>query len=444
MFVLLEALRELSFLYEFPANIFMTVLQETLKKFGTGDEADEANRISVLKFQLFREVAARIGRGLQVDDKIVFAILLARLYTGDKNSGLSQFETLTDMAKFVTETFGQHFPWEGRALNELSDVTESDIGPTTPLLLCSAQGHDVSGRVESMARDLHKDLSAVAMGSPEGFQTADALLAAGTKRGSWVMLKNVHLCIEWLQEVFVKRVQALGNSTHKDFRLFVTSEINPRLPTGLLRISDKIVAEAPTGAKASLFRFFSSISKDRFDKPVRNRLYLLLGWTHAVIQERLRFVPQGWTEKYEFTEADATHALDVIDSLLDDGAGRVTLDPEKLPWDAIRATLCKGIFGGRITADVDQEVLNELVDYLFSQASFNVDFKLVPSSEDGPKMPEVNTREAFLEWIDALPEYTPPEWIGLDSSAEKEREKRLVESTVEKVALIQQQCEGDD
>ena len=37
----------------------------------------------------------------------------------------------------------------------------------------------------------------------------------------------------------------------------------------------------------------------------------------------------------------------------------------------------------------------------------------------------------------------PSEWVGLDSSAEKEREKRLVESTVDKVALIQQQCEGD-
>lgn len=443
LFVLLEALRELSFLYEFPANIFMTVLQETLKRHGGGDESDEASRMNALKKELFREIAARIGRGLQVEDKIVFSLLLARLYTGDINIGSTATETLSEMTKLITDTFGSQFPWEGRALNELADVTESDIGPTVPLLLASAQGHDVSGRVEAMARELHKDLSAVAMGSPEGFETADALLTSGIKRGGWVMLKNVHLCIEWLKEVLVKRVQGIGNATHKDFRLFITSEISPRLPTGLLRISDKIVAEAPTGVKASLYRFFSSISKDRFENPVRNRLYLLLGWTHAVIQERLRFVPQGWTEKYEFTEADASHALDVIDSLLDDGKGRATLDPEKLPWDAIRATLCKGIFGGRITSDKDQEVLDELVDNLFSQKSFDVDFNLVPSSEDGPKMPEGNTRDAYREWIEALPEYTPPEWIGLDSSAEREREKRLVESTVDKVALIQKQCDSD-
>jgi len=88
--------------------------------------------------------------------------------------------------------------------------------------------------------------------------------------------------------------------------------------------------------------------------------------------------------------------------------------------------------------------LNEIVDYLFSQASFNVDFKLVPLSDNGPKMPEGNTREAYREWIEALPEYTPPEWIGLDRSAEKEREKRLVESTIEKVSLIQEHSESDN
>jgi dynein heavy chain 1 len=443
LFVLLSALRDLSFLYEFPANIFMTVLQETLKKVGSAQDADEGAQLDALKKELFHEVAARIGRGLQVEDKVVFSILLARLYSGDMSIGSSITDTMAEMTEMITNTFGPDFPWEGRALNDLIDVTQSDINPTVPLLLCSAQGHDVSGRVESMSRELHKELAAVAMGSSEGFETADSLLASATKRGGWVMLKNVHLCIDWLKEVLVKKVQALGSSTHEDFRLFITSEINPRLPTGLLRISDKIVAEAPAGVKASLYRFLSSISKDRFDKPVRNRLYLLLGWTHAVIQERLRFVPQGWTEKYEFAEADALHALDVIDSLLDDGKGRVTLDPEKLPWDAIRATLCRSIFGGRVTADADQKVLNELVDYLFSQKSFDVDFNLVPSISDGPKMPEGNTREAYREWIEALPEYTPPTWIGLDSSAEEEREKRLVAGTVERVARVQKQLAND-
>eukprot|EP00522_Entomoneis_paludosa_P000277 CAMPEP_0172474334 /NCGR_PEP_ID=MMETSP1065-20121228/69303_1 /TAXON_ID=265537 /ORGANISM="Amphiprora paludosa, Strain CCMP125" /LENGTH=4205 /DNA_ID=CAMNT_0013232513 /DNA_START=82 /DNA_END=12699 /DNA_ORIENTATION=- len=439
IFVLLEALRDLSFLYEFPAKLFTSILEFVLNKHsGTESSGDDEGTAS-LKDDLFREVSARVGRGLQEDDKKVFSILLARLKKG--KISLDGVKESADIVSLITETFGAHYPWEGRALNDLATVAEVDIGPTVPLLLCSAPGHDVSGRVEAMARELKKGLSAVAMGSSEGFATADSLLAVASKRGDWVMLKNVHLCIEWLRENLVKKLQSLGRTTHKDFRIFITSEINPRLPTALLRLSDVIVAEAPTGLKPAIVRFFSSISKDRFQSPVRNRLYLLLAWLHAVIQERLRFIPEGWTEKYEFTEADATHALDVIDSLME-GSGRDQQDPEKLPWDAIRSTLQKGVFGGRITAPVDQEVLDGFVAALFTPRSFDLEFKLV-DAPDGPALPDNTTREASLEWIDNLPEYSPPTWIGLDANAEEERDKKVVESVVEKVALLQEKCDSD-
>lgn len=359
IFILLEALRDLSFLYKFPAKKFKTILEHVLKEQSETESASEDQRIESLKEGLFREVAARISQGVQVDDNKVFAILLARLKKGDVP--VDSVNVTTDIVTLITNSFRDHFPW-GRALNDLAIVVEADIGLIIPLLLRSAPGHDVSGRVESMARELDKRLSSVAMGSSEGFTTADSLLAAATKRGDWVMLKNVHLCTEWLRENLVKKLQALNSSTHKDFRIFTTSEINPRLPTAVLRISDVIVADNPTGLKSSIVRFFSSISKDHFRFPVRNRLYLLLGWLHA--------------EKYEFTGADAAHALDVIDSLVE-GSGRDQLDPEKLPWDAIRPTLCKGVFGGRITVPEDQRVLDGFVSFLFTPRSFDVELKLV-------------------------------------------------------------------
>jgi dynein heavy chain 1 len=443
LFVLLEALREISFLYEFPAKTFMTILDFVLESNPNSDDVDEAQRIGLLKTSLFREVAARVGRGLQIDDKIVFSILLARFSKNDATLGAASVEASRELVDVITQTFGDDFPWQGRALNDLAEVTESEIGPTVPLLVCSAPGNDVSGRVESMARELKKELAAVAMGSSEGFDTATSLVSTASKRGTWVLLRNVHLCIDWLRDSLVKQLQALGPGTHKDFRIFITSEINPRLPTALLRISDIIVAESPTGIKASLSRFFSSISKERFNLTVRNRLYLLLGWTHSVIQERLRFVPDGWTEAYEWTEADATHALDVIDSLIEDSSNSTQLDPEKLPWDAIRSTLCRGVFGGRITSSADQDVLNDLVETVFSPKSFDVDFKLVPGISDGPVLPENSTLDTCLEWIASLPSYTPPTWIGLDLTAEVERQQRVADVVVTKVALIQEKCDGD-
>ena len=437
LFVLFAGMREISFLYEFTAKSFMNVLDCVLNSKVTQDVGDEESRLSTLKTSLFKEVASRIGRGLKAEDKMTFALLLAKMSTGQNVIAQNPQELSTDsITCLIDEAFGTNFPWQGRGLNNLKDVTFDDISSMVPLLLCSAPGHDVSGRVEKMAKFESKELSSVAMGSVEGYRTAENLIASASKRGTWVMLKNCHLCTDWLEGTLVKILQSLNAGTHRDFRIFITSEISPKLPTALLQISDIIVAEAPTGVKASLSRFFSSIPNDRFSNSVKNRLYLILGWIHAVIQERLRFMPNGWSEQYEFTEADAIHALDVIDSLVDDACGKKqNVDPEKLPWDAIRTTLCKGVFGGKITNDSDQDILDNLVNTTLVQDSFNVDFQLV-DVEGAPTLPEGSSKEECFEWIESLPSHNPPTWIGLDKMAESARDKMVAESVVKKYNIV--------
>jgi len=435
LFILIESMREISFLYEFSASMFMSILENAL--FTTrGDNQSDEDRINTIKLQLFTEVGARVGRALKLEDKIVFSLLLARLYTGQKYDDIVEKATsTTDLIAAISDAFGGAFPWEGRGLDSFKVISADEISESVPLMLCSAPGHDVSGRVESMARELGKELSAVAMGSVEGFDTAEKFISSASKRGTWVMLKNCHLCTEWLQEVLVKKLQSLSAS-HKQYRIFITSEINSKLPTALLRMSDKIVAEAPSGIKASISRLFSSITIDRLSNPIRNRLYLVLGWVHACVAERLNFVPIGWSEKYEFTEADAIHGLEVIDSLIEDAcSGRYQLDPEKLPWDAIRSTLCKGVFGGRITKSIDQEVLNNLVERVFVTDCFDVNFKLA-DVDGSPTLPEGSSANEIFAWVDSLPTHTPPTWIGLGSDAEEARELRTAKSVVEKVSRI--------
>jgi dynein heavy chain 1 len=437
LFVLLESLREISFLYEFTAKMFMAVLEHCLENKSGSPDMDETRRIDLLRKALFGEIAARVSRGLQYNDKIAFGLYLCRLATDDNTMGAQQVDSAELLIEVIVKTFGEEFAWQGRGLNDLAEVTEFELGPTVPLLLCQAPGHDVSGRVEAMARERGKDLQAVAMGSSEGYETAESMIAMGCKQGKWVMLKNVHLCVDWLREVLVKKLQALSPLTsHKDFRIFITSEINPRLPTALMRLSDTIVAEAPSGIRATLSRFLRSIAPKRFDSPIRNRLYLVLGWTHAVLQERLRFVPEGWTEAYEWTEADASHALDAIDALLPNNI----LNPDGLPWDAIRATLSQGVFGGRIVAARDQQVLDDLISHLFVSESFNVGFELV----QGVTLPETTSRQVCLEWIDSLPSYSPPNWLGLDSRAEVERERRRASDIVAKVAVLETKFARED
>ena len=49
----------------------------------------------------------------------------------------------------------------------------------------------------------------------------------------------------------------------------------------------------------------------------RARLYFLLAWLHAIVQERMRYTPLGWSKKYEFTESDLKVACDTMDVWID-------------------------------------------------------------------------------------------------------------------------------
>src|SRR4051812_16192691 len=96
---------------------------------------------------------------------------------------------------------------------------------------------------------------------------------------------------------------------------------------------------------------FASIPASRINKAPaeRARLYFLLAWLHAMVLERLRYAPVGWSKPFEFSESDSACAMDVIDEWMDRTAqGRVNIHPSKIPWDALQTTLEQVIYGGRI------------------------------------------------------------------------------------------------
>jgi dynein heavy chain 1 len=83
-----------------------------------------------------------------------------------------------------------------------------------------------------LAAELNKQISSIAIGSAEGFNQADRAINMACKTGKWVMLKNVHLAPQWLVQL-EKKMHSL--SPHPGFRLFLTMEINPKVPVNLLR-----------------------------------------------------------------------------------------------------------------------------------------------------------------------------------------------------------------
>jgi dynein heavy chain 1 len=137
---------------------------------------------------------------------------------------------------------------------DLAEFAEPKISSKNPIMLVSSPGFDASYKVELLAKQRNKKLSAIAMGSPEAFNLVDEAIRKSSKSGQWVLLKNVHLVPAWL----VTLEKKIYNMTlDKEFRLFMTMENNPRVPSTLFTASHVLVFEPPAGIKAALVRAYA-------------------------------------------------------------------------------------------------------------------------------------------------------------------------------------------
>ncbi|XP_056446392.1 cytoplasmic dynein 1 heavy chain 1 [Gadus chalcogrammus] len=343
----------------------------------------------------------------------VHQLLLIQAFRPDRLLAMSHI--------FVCKVLGETFMNIIEQPLDLGNIVDMEVKPNTPVLMCSVPGYDASGLVRDLATEENKHITSISIGSAEGFNKADRDINTAVKSGRWVMLENVHLAPGWLMQL-EKKLHSM--QPHASFRLFLTMEINPKVPVNLLRAGRIFVFEPPPGVKANMLRTFSSIPVARMCKAPneRARLYFLLAWFHAVIQERLRYAPLGWSKKYEFGESDLRSACDTVDTWLDDTAkGRQNISPEKIPWAALKTLMAQSIYGGRIDNEFDQRLLNTFLDRIFTTRSFDSEFKLA-LKVDGHKdikMPEGIRREEFMHWVEMLPDTQTPAWLGLPSNAEK-------------------------
>ena len=199
---------------------------------------------------------------------------------------------------FCSAVFGSSF---GNDDLTCGDVV-NQVKPGQPIMLASVAGTDASYVVDELARSLQKDMTSVAMGSPEGFDEAEKAISSASRTGRWVLLKNVHLAPSWLQQL-EKKLHSLG--ANQNFRLFLTAEISPKLPVNMLRTARILTYEPPPGMKASLTSTLANYENRMGVQPAeRARVYFLLGWFHSVVQERMRYTPLGWSKLYELSDAE--------------------------------------------------------------------------------------------------------------------------------------------
>lgn len=293
--------------------------------------------------------------------------------------------TMNSIRNFVRNVFDERFLSVPEL--DLTKIIESETNSKSPILLCSAPGHDASNKIEQLARKLNKRFMSIAIGSSEGFDLVEKNLPTKARAGEWLVLKNVHLAPSWLNEL-EKKLYSMEPESR--FRLFLTMEFNPKIPSNVLRISRKVVFELPAGIKYSMIRSYSNVitpAKSERIPSERCRLHFLLAWFHAVIGERLRYVPIGWSKFYEFNESDQKCALDAIDEWLDiHSKDKQNIDPSKIPWNAIRIIVAQSMYGGKIDNEYDFKILESLVKLYFNERSFDLNYPLFKSSNPAVNM----------------------------------------------------------
>ncbi|UZJ52281.1 hypothetical protein CBS101457_001601 [Exobasidium rhododendri] len=305
---------------------------------------------------------------------------------------------------------------------DLQSITTDEVGPETPIALCSVPGFDASYRVDSLVKASNAKCTSVAMGSQEGFQLADQAITTAARTGSWVLLKNVHLAPSWLSQLEKKMLHL---NAHRNFRLFLTCETNPVIPVNFLRASRILMNEPPPGLKANMLDCLRGISTKRLEScPVETvRIFFLLAFFHATLIERLRYTPLGWSKVFEFNDSDAETALNTIEGWVQRvSKGRSNIDPGAVPWDALKALLKMSVYGGKIDNVADQLLLDSFVDSIFTPAAYESTFQMVEGQDEESRFlvaPEGTRMEVFVDWVNRLPDQQPPQWLALPPTAER-------------------------
>jgi dynein heavy chain 2 len=311
---------------------------------------------------------------------------------------------------------------KAQGLHSLSPLglSPKQIKPETaaeePILFVITPGADPSQEILDFAlSELSPEkYREVAMGQGQG-DIALEYIKSAAREGHWVLLKNIHLVLNWI-DVLEKELTKL--TFHKDFRLWITSEMNPMFPTSFLNKCLRITVEAPPGVKNNITRLYGALKPGVLESGsvIMAQSVLVLSWFHAVIQERRNFLPQGWSKFYEFSLADYKSTIDIIEAMCKDS--------KKPQWDSLQGMIENAIYGGRVD---DVQDIGKLQIYLRKLFNAEIGAKKITTLFDIPNSSKWSDYKAL---INNLPETDNAVHLGLPANIDRTIQKNYSRSTI--------------
>lgn len=240
------------------------------------------------------------------------------------------------------------------------------------------------------------------------------------------------MVVSWLP-VLEKEFKALN--AHANFRLWLTTEPHLKFPPILLETCHKVTYEAPPGIKKNLQRTYQGWSPQMFEQGTvfKARMYFVLAWFHAIVQERRTFIPQGWTKFYEFSYGDLKAGTAIIDLLIAENKDG------RLKWETLYGLLESAIYGGRVDNELDLRVLRAYLEQYYNDEVFNGNKKIAGMIA----LPDSRSIRDYLMLINKLPDTDSPNLFGLPLNIDRSVQRFNTSMVIEGMKRLQAGSSGN-
>ena len=148
--------------------------------------------------------------------------------------------------QFIAANLGEEFV-SAPAFNLSTSFADSDR--YKPLILILAPGSDPLNAIQEFQPDDPKDrpvsVNFLSLGQGQGPAAQTAILEAA-ESGSWIVLQNCHLAIDWMPKLVMLWEDELLSmasgtvSVHRAFRMWLTSYATKNFPSQLLQAGVKV------------------------------------------------------------------------------------------------------------------------------------------------------------------------------------------------------------